>query len=188
MIKSIYFIMIISLLFSCSENKEDKPQDIIISQDSINKIVEKAKQDAIKEQARKEADEATRKLAEESKKFGFSDVVGVWNITMRCIQSDCPSTSIGDIRTETWHINYENYSISVVVIGNKNTNRDYEGDFNGKKLTLKNEVDNGSAWSSSISKTNVELIMKNEKFLEGIREVLNPDPCIIRYYVSAIKN
>ena len=63
---------------------------------------------------------------------------------MTCIETTCPGSAVGDTKTETWDINYENNLIIAKAMANNKLVRVYTGSYDGTNLTLSEDVANTS--------------------------------------------
>lgn len=186
------FISITILLNSCGKTDEEIALEKKRIQDSIEKVIESAKETAVEEAQQKA--ESEKRLAEQAewerknKKFNVEDLVGTWNVKMSCINSNCQGTNVGDIRSETWYINYEGGRIIVKVSGNSTTNTLYTGTFDGKILKLHYDlIKTGLFKDKTVSVIDATLRMDSPNELIGKRKVLNDGPCNIDYNISLTK-
>jgi hypothetical protein len=103
-------------------------------------------------------------------------VIGKWNVKMRCIETNCSGSAIGDSKTETWEIAYQNKGIVVSSYTRNELSRIYNGTFTPARL----EVTNGKPGSESVIRVTLEL--KDGK-MEGTRDVERTG-CKIRYALT----
>jgi hypothetical protein len=103
-------------------------------------------------------------------------VIGRWMVKMRCTETNCSGSAIGDTKTETWEIAYHNKGVVVSSYTKNELSRIYNGTFTPTRL----EVTNGKPGSESLMRVTLEL--KDGK-MEGIREVERTD-CKIRYALT----
>ncbi|MCF0041993.1 hypothetical protein [Dyadobacter fanqingshengii] len=104
-------------------------------------------------------------------------VTGKWIVKMRCTETNCSGSAIGDSKTETWEIAYQNKGIVVNTFTGNELSRIYNGSFTQTRL----EATNGQPGSESMMRILLEL--KDGK-MEGTREVERTD-CKIRYTLTA---
>src|SRR5690606_13756599 len=52
---------------------------------------------------------------------------GDWLVKMRCTETSCETSAIGDTRTEKWHIEFENNTVIVKALSNNKITRVYSG-------------------------------------------------------------
>ncbi|OJV19741.1 MAG: hypothetical protein BGO21_22015 [Dyadobacter sp. 50-39] len=104
-------------------------------------------------------------------------VTGKWIVKMRCTETNCGGSAIGDSKTETWEIAYHNKGIVVNAFAGNNLSRIYNGSYSQNRL----EATNGQPGSESVIRVMLEL---KEGKMEGTREVERTD-CKIRYILTA---
>ena len=104
-------------------------------------------------------------------------VTGKWIIKMRCTETSCSGSAIGDAKTEIWEIAYSNRAIIINAFAGNKLSRIYNGSFFDNRL----EAANGQPGSESVMRVRLEL--KDGK-MEGIREVERTD-CQTRYTLTA---
>jgi len=102
---------------------------------------------------------------------------GKWVVKMRCTETNCGGSAIGDSKTETWEIAYSNKAIVVNAFAGNDLSRIYNGSFSQNRL----EVTNGQPGTESVIRVMLEL--KDNK-MEGTREVEQTN-CKIRYSLNA---
>ncbi len=105
-------------------------------------------------------------------------VAGNWQIKMQCVETNCPGSAIGDVKTEQWEFSTEGNNIIVKVFTGKKLIRIYNGNYtqSGMRLIDKNTVNNTAM--------EVTLRMLNEKKMDGIREIIPPN-CKTIYSITA---
>ncbi|CAG5074712.1 hypothetical protein DYBT9623_05400 [Dyadobacter sp. CECT 9623] len=104
-------------------------------------------------------------------------ITGKWVVKMRCTETSCSGSAIGDSKTETWEISYQNNALVVNAFTGSELSRIYNGSFSQMRL----EASNGQPGSESVMRVRLEL---KDKKLEGTREVDRTD-CKIRYSLTA---
>jgi hypothetical protein len=104
-------------------------------------------------------------------------IAGKWTVKMRCTETSCSGSAIGDTKTETWEITYAAGRMVVNAFSGNELARIYNGSFLQNKL----EVMSGQEGSDSMMRVQIEL---KENKLEGIRDVERSD-CKIRYTLTA---
>lgn len=107
-------------------------------------------------------------------------VTGAWQVEMQCVETSCPGSALGDIKTEQWVIGKDSSGIIVNVFVNKNMTRTYRGKYTHSGMAL---IDNNSVGAGTIE---VTLRMLNEKKMDGIREIKLPN-CKTTYSIKADK-
>ena len=104
-------------------------------------------------------------------------VTGKWIVKMRCTETNCSGSAIGDTKTETWEIAYQNKGIVVNTFTGNELSRIYNGSFIQNRL----EATHGQPGSESVMRIILEL---KDGRMEGTREVERTD-CKIRYVLTA---
>ncbi len=110
-------------------------------------------------------------------------MVGKWTVTMRCTETTCEGSAVGDTKIEQWDIEYQNYTVIVKAYTDSKITRIYSGTYNeaGLQLVAENEPEAPS------TKITVRLQQKNPRDMEGIREINRQDACRIIYAVTMKK-
>lgn len=109
---------------------------------------------------------------------------GLWVVSMKCIETDCEGSAIGDIKTERWSISINDRNIKAEVRANETLSRIYEGKQQGEfyDLSLKT-VKNGI---TTQAKMLVKLKPLSQDHMEGTREIFR-DECHIVYSLELHK-
>lgn len=103
-------------------------------------------------------------------------LVGNWSVRMRCTETTCASSAIGDTRTEQWNISYQNNKIIVKASSNNMLTRIYKGIY--KENNLKLTARQGGENETTIT---INLRQVSQKKMEGIREIYQENVCKIIY-------
>lgn len=112
-----------------------------------------------------------------------STILGNWATNMRCTETTCEGSAVGDTKNELWTIEYESNAVIVKAMADKKLVRVYTGAYseNGLQLTAEQEPEAPS------NKIIVRLEQKNPNEMEGIREISRADECHIVYAVTLKK-
>jgi hypothetical protein len=110
-------------------------------------------------------------------------LVGKWSVNMRCTETTCEGSAVGDTKNEQWDIEYQNYVVIVKAMAENKLARVYTGAYteNGLQLTAEHEPE------APNTKITARLQQKNPTEMEGIREISRPDVCHIIYAVTMKK-
>jgi uncharacterized protein (DUF3084 family) len=110
-------------------------------------------------------------------------LVGKWSVNMRCTETTCEGSAVGDTKNEQWDIEYQNYVVIVKAMADNKLARVYTGAYteNGLQLTAEHEPE------APTTKITARLQQKNTKEMEGIREISRSDVCKIVYAVTMKK-
>ncbi|MDR6809599.1 hypothetical protein J2Y45_006677 [Dyadobacter sp. BE34] len=106
-------------------------------------------------------------------------LTGKWIVRMRCTETNCDGSAIGDSKTETWEIAYLNNGIVINAFAGNKLSRIYNGTFRETRL----EATNGQPDSESVIRVTLEM---NGNKMEGTREVERAN-CKILYTLTAEK-
>lgn len=103
-------------------------------------------------------------------------LIGNWSVRMRCTETTCAGSAIGDTKTEQWNISYENNKVVVKASSNKVPIRTYKGIFKDNNLKL-------TALQSGDSETIITITLRevSDKRMEGTREIYQAGICKIIY-------
>ena len=98
---------------------------------------------------------------------------------MRCTETNCPGSAVGDVKTETWEITYQDRSLIAKAFDNKKLVRIYTGNFkeNGAVLNYTAE----GQQSDENSNISVTLQKPVDKKVNGRREIIGVNQCKIIY-------
>ncbi|WP_256014020.1 hypothetical protein [Desertivirga xinjiangensis] len=156
-------------------------------------LVEKEQKLLLKEKelALKEQNILTRERLLDTSKINLVDsaaysplIIGSWTVTMRCTETDCAGSAIGDVKNETWNITYQNGSFLSKVIVNDKLVRIYSGKYNGKTLDLTAQQDETGMPPQAKMAVQLKLISKNR--MEGQR-IIQRQNCRILYELEMTK-
>ncbi len=110
-------------------------------------------------------------------------IIGGWSVNMRCTETTCEGSAVGDTKNEVWTIEYQNKAVIVKAMADKKLVRTYTGTYkeNGLQLTAQQEP------AAPANKITVNLELKSPDGMEGIREIRRPEECRIVYAVTLKK-
>jgi hypothetical protein len=109
---------------------------------------------------------------------------GTWSARMRCVETNCAGSAVGDTRNEQWLFSYENNSILVKAYSGNKLVRIYSGDIAFDPLQLNAQLD-ADAQTTRMS-VRLNRIRQNE--LKGEREIVRSDGCTILYALELKKH
>jgi len=181
-----YTFIIISLVFACGEADTQKSIEVREKEVEQKEQILKLWEDQLKS---KELDLISREQRidslNQSDTLGIINprLVGVWKVTMQCIETTCEGSAIGDTKTEQWNISYQNNKVVVTAISNQKMIRFYTGLFKENSLKLTAQ--------SSPDETQMDVILtphpSMEKLMEGQRVINQSGKCKIVYALKAAK-
>jgi len=112
-------------------------------------------------------------------------LTGKWNARMTCTATTCTGSAIGDTKTETWELNYQNSQLVAQAMTGENLIRTYTGAFSNNTLELTENVEPSP--SAPATKMVVRLTWLNPTTLEGQREIIRTGDCRIVYALQLNK-
>lgn len=182
----IVLLAILVFAFACSGESDKQEVSDVINKDSLERVIREDERNKLEDEKLK-AEEERIKL--ENKRYTHEDIAGEWEVIMKAVKSDCIDTKSGDIKTEKWLINFENDFVVINVMGNTNTNKEYSGTFDGKKIVISDivKVTEKKFFKDEekvIGKTTVNLKVENGSLITGKRNVVQDGLCQIEYEVK----
>lgn len=112
-------------------------------------------------------------------------IPGKWNVTMRCTETTCPGSAVGDTKNEQWEISYQNNQIVAKAYSDNKLVRVYSGGNNGSTVELSTEPDNPDPLLSTKMIVRLQEIKETE--IRGQREIIRGDNCHIIYSLELKK-
>jgi hypothetical protein len=94
---------------------------------------------------------------------------------MRCVETNCSGSAVGDTKIEQWELSYENPGIIAKAYSDNKLVRVYSGSSNGNALELSNTPDNQDPSLAAKMVVRIQEIKENE--MQGQREIIRPDNC-----------
>ena len=166
-------------------------------QKKISEVNQKEQELLLKEKSLqlKEEELAHReKLLDSSSKKPVADSVaalrpelaGTWNVTMRCTETTCAGSAVGDTKNEQWVISYQDNTVIANAISDNKIVRVYAGSYNGNSLELSTQPD--AADPEQKTKMVVRLQVTKENEMAGQREIIHPEDCRIVYSLDLKKS
>lgn len=114
-------------------------------------------------------------------KFNQPDIAGRWNVNMRCIETDCAGSAVGDEKNEQWQISYHNRSILAQAFTGDSLVREYTGTNANSTIELL------ATPSTAETKMVVKLQDVQAGKMRGQREIIRPENCHIVYAIELKK-
>ncbi|WP_285011047.1 hypothetical protein [Pedobacter faecalis] len=105
-------------------------------------------------------------------------LIGRWRVSMKCTETNCDGSAVGDSKSEQWLISYTKESIMVQVLDKGKLSRTYTGVFTSRGLQLE---DPANVQTATIT---VAMLPPAAGKMEGKRFITQAD-CRIVYDVSA---
>ncbi|RYY11202.1 MAG: hypothetical protein EOO04_35640 [Chitinophagaceae bacterium] len=107
------------------------------------------------------------------------DLAGVYNVTMRCTQTNCPESAVGDIKNERWHFSIDSNRVVARAMSANQLVRLYTGTYTGTTIQLIAQADTISNLQAGNMIVRLQETKKNQ--LTGQREITRQDNCRIIY-------
>ena len=186
----IFFLLLLFLLPSCEIQKREqtlnqketelnqREQQLLLREDSLQlKAAELAKIEGLLDSTKRNAIDTLSAL--------YPDVPGIWNVTMKCTQTTCSGSAVGDTKNEEWEISFENNTIIAKAMSDNKLLRIYSGSYVGSAFELSAQQENVAAQQGA--KMFVRLQKSKENQMTGQREISRADDCRIVYALEMIK-
>ena len=106
-------------------------------------------------------------------------LAGKWNVTMRCIETTCSGSAVGDTKNEQWDISHQGNIIFAKAFTGDKLVRVYSGSNKASEVELYTEPDNADPSQATTMIVRLQEINENE--IRGQREINRPDKCHIIY-------
>jgi hypothetical protein len=112
-----------------------------------------------------------------------SKLIGNWTVIMKCIETTCEGSALGDTKTERWNISYHNNRVVVKVMSKNTISRVYLGVYTETGLTVQSRQLEGDLLTSM----KIQLNQISDSKMDGIREINQGGNCKIIYSVGLSK-
>jgi hypothetical protein len=152
-----------------------KEQALVVKEKNLQL---KAEELAIKEQQFQKG-QALDTTSQQAGGIFYPALIGKWNASMTCTETTCAGSAIGDTKTETWELSYQNDRVVARAMAGENLVRIYTGVYKNNLLELTENVELSSA--APATKIVVRLTFVNQNALEGRREIIRAGDCRIIY-------
>ncbi|RIV27565.1 hypothetical protein DYU11_04470 [Fibrisoma montanum] len=110
-------------------------------------------------------------------------LVGRWSVQMRCTETSCEGSAVGDTKTEQWAINYRDNRVFAQAVANNELFRVYTGSYKQDALVLTAQQDS----LAPNTRITVSLRFKTSSTMEGQREIVREGVCRIVYALELTK-
>ena len=114
-----------------------------------------------------------------------TQLTGKWNVTMRCTETTCSGSAVGDTKNEQWEFSFQNNVIVAQAFSGNKLVRVYSGTGNGNSVELSTQPDNADPSLSTKMIVRIQEIKENQ--MQGQREIVRPDNCHIVYALDFTK-
>jgi hypothetical protein len=110
---------------------------------------------------------------------------GTWDVRMTCTETSCPGSAVGDTKSETWQLEYQENTVVARAMVNNELVRVYSGQFTGNTLELVDNRENIP--NQPTTRIVVRLRLTNANHLDGTREIERVGECKILYTLVLTK-
>lgn len=179
-----YFLLVACLVLTTSCSIREREQALEKRTNELNQreqqLLLKEKQLQLKEEelmAQKKLIDST--LFIDSLAPVDSSLLGTWSVRMRCTETNCPGSAVGDVKTETWEIAYQDRSLIAKAFDNKKLVRIYTGNFKENGAVLNYTAQGQQADENSNISVTLQKPVDNK--LNGRREIIGVNQCKIIY-------
>jgi hypothetical protein len=131
-------------------------------------------------------DSSSKKSVADSVAVLHPELAGTWNVTMRCTETTCAGSAVGDTKNEQWVISYQDNTVIANAISDNKIVRVYAGSYNGNSLELSTQPN--AADPEQKTKMVVRLQVTKENEMAGQREIIHPEDCRIVYSLDLKKS
>lgn len=117
--------------------------------------------------------------------FYHKEIIGDWYVEMKCTETNCPGSAVGDTKAETWIVGYQSKLIVARVMENDKLTRVYTGYYSGETLELSYQDYNAAPDKTTIMTIRLKETVPGQ--MEGEREISRVNDCRIVYSVRMKK-
>lgn len=172
-----------ALLFS-SCNLREREQELAQRAAALNEkeqeLLLKEKQLQLKEQELMQQQQQLDSTLYDSLNYRVdSSLLGTWAVRMRCTETNCPGSAVGDVKTETWEIILQDRNLIAKVFDGKKLVRVYNGNFRQNGAVLKDHPEIPAA--ENTGNIMVTLQPPVDNLINGRREIIGVNQCKIIY-------
>ena len=187
--RQIALLLLLAVLFlpACNTREKDelrqkeellkqKEQELMVKENNLQ----------LKEEALLAREEALKKPVEVDTTANMNPaLLGLWSVTMNCIETTCPGSAVGDTKTEQWDISFQENKFIAKAMANDKLVRIYSGIYTGNTLELIAEPLTTDAQPGTKMIARLRKTEKNT--LEGQREIIRAEGCKIIYELQMTK-
>lgn len=114
-----------------------------------------------------------------------AEVIGLWNSKVVCVESDCTSYVIGDVRSDQWEFGYDSTRLVSKVHSNDHLVRIYQGSYRDSTIGLVFATDSAAA-KQVLMRITINEIGPDK--MRGTRTVMVDKSCTAKFSVELTKN
>jgi hypothetical protein len=178
----LYLLVPVFLLTSCG--LQEKEQALKKKEAQLNQkeqeLIAREKALEFKEQELATKQKKLDTLSVDSAFLANPRIPGLWSVKMNCTSTTCTGSALGDTKNEQWIISYEARHVIARVMAADKLVRVYTGAFTDTN-TIELTDESGGTPSEPATKMVVRLSIKDEKTIEGQREITRDNDCKIVY-------
>lgn len=180
-------MIVLFVLFSCRNSNNENAIDLRekkleTKENELLKLAEELKSKSIELTAREQLLDTLQSSSDTTGNYN-PGLIGDWVVNMKCTETTCEGSAIGDSKTERWNISYVNNRVVARVISNEKVTRIYIGKYEKTGLTLfSNQED-----KNGVIKMVILLSPLTGNIMKGTREINRYDNCKIVYSLEILK-
>jgi hypothetical protein len=181
--KQFVFFLVFLLLFlqSCDSRQREQALDrreALLNQREQELSLKETSLQLREDELAKKKQEADSTAVRDSSVYNAA-ITGNWEVRMTCTETSCPGSAVGDTKTETWEIAYQENNVVAKAFTNNQLARVYSGVFTGNTLELVETLD--STNNQPATRMVVRLRLSSDNLMEGQREIERIGQCKIIY-------
>lgn len=175
-------LLLASLFQGCELNRREKA--VLQKEEALLKkeqeLILKEKTLALKENELLQREQQLDSIRTDTTLKYHPALAGQWKATMKCTETTCAGSAVGDTKTEVWEFSFDSsFHLFVKVISGNNVARVYNGSYNGNVVELTQQVPNSAATPATTMSVRLNIV--DATTLEGQREIVRENDCRILY-------
>lgn len=137
-------------------------------------------------QREKLLDSSSKKSVTDSSAVLHPELAGTWNVTMRCTETTCAGSAVGDTRNEQWVITYQDNTVIANALSDNKVVRVYSGSYNGNSIELSTQPNDADPEQTTTMIVRLQATKENK--MAGQREIIRAEDCRIVYALDMEKS
>lgn len=137
-------------------------------------------------QREKLLDSSSKKSVADSSAVLHPELAGTWNVTMRCTETTCAGSAVGDTRNEQWVITYQDNTVIANALSDNKVVRVYSGSYNGNSIELSTQPNDADPEQTTTMIVRLQATKENK--MAGQREIIRAEDCRIVYALDMEKS
>ncbi|HEX8677894.1 MAG TPA: hypothetical protein VF700_11770, partial [Segetibacter sp.] len=164
-----------------------KEQELLLKEKSLHlKEEDLARREKLLESSSKKSVADSSAVTVDSLAVLHPELAGTWNVTMRCTETSCAGSAVGDTKNEQCVISYKDNTVIANAISDNKIVRVYAGSSNDNSIELSTQPD--TANPEQKTKMVVRLQVTKENEMAGQREIIHAEGCRIVYSLDLKKS